>query len=67
MIVSWGLNKNNLFLEIEDNGKGFDSSANFDGNGLESFKRRTEKMNGTIQIESKAGNGTKITLEAPLT
>ncbi|MEP7169837.1 MAG: ATP-binding protein, partial [Bacteroidota bacterium] len=66
VILSWGIKENNLFLEIEDNGKGFDTSKNYIGNGLKNFNDRAEKISGKFQIVSSPGNGTKTTLCAIL-
>lgn len=56
--------KNKLgFLEVEDNGKGFDQEAIKRGVGLDSIKIRTEKLNGVFILKSKIDNGTSIKLK----
>lgn len=49
---------------IEDNGCGFDVAAITAGNGLANLQHRASVLGGTLQITSKPGNGTRITLEA---
>ena len=56
-----------LLLEIDDNGSGFDSShinhetLRVEGHrGLASMKERMSLMGGTLHIDSKPGEGTKI-------
>jgi len=55
-----------ILLKIEDNGCGFEVSNNLDANkplqgyGIISMKERVEICKGTLQIDSKPGNGTVI-------
>lgn len=65
--VKISIKKDNEFLElwIEDNGKGFDSSGNSNGNGLKNIRKRTEKLNGTATINSTP-DGTCSTFRLPL-
>jgi signal transduction histidine kinase/ligand-binding sensor domain-containing protein len=51
-----------LVLQISDNGKGFDTGREFDGNGLLSIKKRAEDCGGQIEIESVEGVGTRTVL-----
>ena len=53
-------------LIIEDNGKGFDVNQNYPGVGLQSFSARTEQLNGMLDIDSKIGKGTTITINIPI-
>ncbi|MFN2392863.1 MAG: two-component regulator propeller domain-containing protein [Pyrinomonadaceae bacterium] len=55
-----------LILQIRDNGKGFDTSQEYDGNGLLSIKKRAADAGGSLQINSSDGAGTKIVLRAPI-
>jgi signal transduction histidine kinase len=56
-----------LELTVEDNGKGFDSAvARTNGNGLYNYKKRIEKLNGTCQLITAPGKGTKIIFSIPL-
>lgn len=53
---------NQIFIQIEDNGCGFDTNAVFEGNGLQNFEQRAEESDMKINIESEIGKGTKILL-----
>jgi two-component system NarL family sensor kinase len=56
-------------LAIEDNGIGFDASAidweSSNGLGLKNMKDRLELLNGEIEIDSRPGKGTSITIFVP--
>ncbi len=54
-------------LRVVDNGIGFDASASAIGNGLKNLRRRAAELGGTLTVESKIGQGTKVTLLAPIT
>jgi signal transduction histidine kinase/ligand-binding sensor domain-containing protein len=54
-----------IFLEIKDDGGGFDATRKTDGNGLENIRNRARKLGGTIEISSNIGQGTKISIHAP--
>jgi len=54
-----------LVLEIVDNGVGFDSALDSEGQGLMSMKRRAQRLRGTLAIVSRAGLGTSLTLAIP--
>lgn len=55
-----------LVLTIEDNGRGFDTSKNASGIGLQNMRVRTESLNGTIEVSSQPGSGTSIMIRVPL-
>jgi signal transduction histidine kinase len=55
-----------LDLTLRDNGRGFDSESASEGNGLDSMRRRAQKLGGKIDLRSSAEHGTEIKLEAPL-
>ncbi|MBG6109271.1 signal transduction histidine kinase/tetratricopeptide (TPR) repeat protein [Flavobacterium sp. CG_23.5] len=54
-----------LFLTISDDGKGFDINKMKKGIGLQNIQSRTIECNGTVDIQSKKGNGTIITIAVP--
>jgi two-component system sensor histidine kinase DegS len=62
-----------LQIIVEDDGVGFDvdeSRAQFsrtDGFGLFSIRERLDHFEGCVEIISKAGEGTRITVSVPLT
>jgi signal transduction histidine kinase len=51
-----------LTLIIEDNGKGFDRALIIEGNGLNSLNIRAKSLNGSCEIESTPGIGTRISM-----
>ncbi|WP_159466678.1 sensor histidine kinase [Dyadobacter sp. 3J3] len=52
--------KDTLEILIEDNGRGFDTSTNFEGNGLHNFKERALESDIGLIIESEKEKGTRI-------
>ncbi len=54
----------NLHLSISDNGSGFDNKTT-QGFGLLGIRERIESLNGTLQINSQLGHGTKLTVIIP--
>ena len=58
--------KNRIELIIQDNGKGFAEDTERDGFGLIGIRRRTERLNGTLEIRSVLDEGTRITVTAPV-
>ncbi len=50
-------------LSIRDNGKGFDTNVQSNGNGLNNMKRRASEIGASIIIDSEIGNGTAINLK----
>ena len=55
-----------LYLEINDNGVGFNEKKVKNGIGLKNMKSRTEAMKGEISITSEKEKGTIIKLKVPL-
>lgn len=49
-------------LSIRDNGKGFDTATESDGNGLLSMRKRASDFGGQLDIDSSAGRGTRVVL-----
>jgi len=58
-----------LRVEIEDNGRGFDTETAFDianGHyGLLGMRERVFLLNGTLDIQSSPGSGTRVIIEVP--
>jgi signal transduction histidine kinase len=54
-----------IFLEIADDGRGFDASDASGGNGLANMKRRAEKLGGKFEIVSELGKGTTLKVWIP--
>lgn len=49
-------------LEVRDDGRGFDLTAQGDGHGFASLRHRAELLGGTLELESRAGGGTRVAL-----
>jgi len=64
--ISFEVAGGKIFLDIADDGLGFDTLQNSTGgNGLANMQKRVAKLGGTIKIESADGNGTNITIRVP--
>jgi signal transduction histidine kinase/ligand-binding sensor domain-containing protein len=57
---------NKLLLIVQDNGIGFDVKAADGGNGLGNMQKRAAALKGKIQLQSKPGEGTTVSLSVPL-
>ncbi len=55
-----------LCCSIIDDGGGFDSGQEPDGFGLRSMRERANAIGGELAVDSKVGQGTKITLIVPI-
>jgi signal transduction histidine kinase len=56
----------NLFLEISDDGIGFNVNRAKKGIGLQNMLSRINECEGTFEIKSKKGEGTIITVTVPI-
>ena len=66
VLVKLKQRKESIFLEIVDNGCGFDSDkVKFGGKGLGNIKERAKRIKGKLKIDSSPEHGTKITLTVP--
>jgi signal transduction histidine kinase len=55
-----------VYLEIADDGIGFDPCALFPGHlGLQSIRERIERLDGTAAIDSAPGQGTRVRVVLP--
>lgn len=59
---------NTLFVNIEDNGVGFDtdSTGGKNGIGIQNITNRVKMMEGKLDINSSVGNGTTIEIQVAL-
>jgi two-component system NarL family sensor kinase len=57
-----------LFVDIQDNGEGFDKTeiAKKDSLGINQVEARIQMMKGVFRIDSNAETGTKIKIELPI-
>jgi signal transduction histidine kinase len=50
-----------IALDVTDDGKGFDTTADFPGHlGLRSMRERAERLGGSLAVESTPGKGTRV-------
>jgi signal transduction histidine kinase len=54
-------------LRVKDNGVGFDEKNVRLGNGLKNLRRRAADLGGSIEIDSRRGQGTTVIVQAPIT
>lgn len=54
-----------LRIDISDNGIGFDTDQSTSGHGLGNLRERAAMMRANLQLLSKPGGGTSITLDVP--
>ncbi len=66
VVVRVGFHNKRLILLVEDNGCGFDAVNADSGNGLGNMQKRAASMRGRLQIQSKPGEGTHVTLNIPV-
>lgn len=68
ILVTFTNNDGSALINIEDDGKGFDTRSNaaMSGIGLVSMRERAEMIGGRLHISSADGKGTKVTLSIPL-
>jgi len=67
-IIQLSKSENNISITVEDDGKGFDTSAlqTVQGIGWSNIKSRVEFLRGTLDVNSKEGEGTSVLIELPL-
>ncbi len=56
-----------FFMQVKDDGKGFDGLTCPGGNGLTNMKNRAEEIKGMLTIDTAPGNGTQIQLYIKIT
>ena len=72
VVISLRCNSDELTMQIEDDGKGFDASMPVEvdesgrGRGLFSMKERANLLGGTCDIQSQPGKGTSILIRVPV-
>jgi len=60
------IERGTIILELNDDGHGFDESNVDEGHGLESMRRRADKLRGKIDVNSQTRAGTTMILTAPI-
>jgi signal transduction histidine kinase len=61
-----GRESENVALRIEDDGQGFNPSAEVSGMGLRNLRERAAALRGTLEIASAPGSGATLTVRIPL-
>jgi signal transduction histidine kinase len=54
-----------LFLEVDDDGRGFDVDMTSWGMGLSNLRERVESLGGVLEVESTPGEGTTVRATFP--
>jgi signal transduction histidine kinase len=57
--------KEGIKISLKDNGKGFERTAQTDGNGLKNFEKRAKEGFMDFEMNTEIGKGTQITLLIP--
>lgn len=57
---------NEIHILFEDNGSGFESNKKGKGIGIINVENRISKVNGSMEIDSKPGRGTAISITIPI-
>jgi signal transduction histidine kinase len=57
---------NTLVAEVTDDGRGFDPTVTQGGVGLVGMRERVEELGGEIEVSSRLGEGTEITVRVPV-
>ena len=55
-----------ISLNVQDNGKGFDATAETLGTGLNNIRTRIAAVNGTMNIHSSPDEGTEVDVEVKI-
>ncbi|HLJ47061.1 MAG TPA: two-component regulator propeller domain-containing protein [Bryobacteraceae bacterium] len=58
---------NRLILHCRDNGRGFDSGAEFEGRGLINMQKRAASLGAGLKLQSSPGEGSVLEMEIRLT
>jgi PAS domain S-box-containing protein len=65
--VSLDYTDGDLNISLEDDGKGFDPARVLKGMGLPGIRERFQMLNGSIEVESAPGKGTRLSGTLPFT
>ena len=57
---------NDLVVEVDDDGRGFEPGTTTPGVGLRSMRERAATLGGKLEIESRVGLGTLVRVRVPL-
>lgn len=60
LVIDISVSKGKPLIQIKDDGKGFDTAKQSEGNGLKNMQRRAKEIKYLATINSSPGNGTTI-------
>ncbi|MGD7652203.1 MAG: sensor histidine kinase [Verrucomicrobiales bacterium] len=63
--ISLGRQGNRIVLSIKDDGKGIDAATRARPRNLRTLKKRAERLQAELDIQSEPGTGTQLTLAIP--
>ena len=63
--VALGLEDDNLWAEVSDDGRGFDATLPGGGVGFSSMRQRTARLGGKLRVQSSPEWGTRVRFSAP--
>ncbi|HKH12434.1 MAG TPA: PAS domain S-box protein [Rubrobacter sp.] len=64
--VELGVEGDTLYVEVRDDGRGFDSERSRAGMGRHSMRQRAIELGGNIGVQSRPGLGTRVLCRVPL-
>ena len=65
--ITFAFGERSVLLSVEDDGQGFSQTAEPDGGfGLIGMRERVASVNGSLDIKSERGTGTRLAVEIPL-
>ena len=64
--ASLEIERGSIIMKLSDDGRGFDLTGAVQGQGLDSMRRRAEKLGGQVEVISAPGAGVTVILKAPL-
>jgi signal transduction histidine kinase len=64
--ISLDYNEGELNISLEDDGKGFEPVNSPEGMGLHGIRERFQMLNGSVEVESSKGKGTRLLGILPL-
>lgn len=64
--LDFSTEESQLWVQIKDDGVGFNLGKSRKGIGLKNMRSRVEKLNGTLDVQSAVNKGTQIHIKIPL-
>ena len=66
ILVQAVLENGMLLIDVEDNGKGFETTTNKRNLGMNNIENRVKSLNGKVHWESQIGQGTNVNIECKI-